>query len=448
MREQRARAVDDRGVGPGVSGIDFEKFLDISPDMLCVAGADGSLKRVNASFERTLGWPGRELLERQLADLAHPDDVPATVSEIQKLTRGAPGIVFENRCRCADGSFKWLHWTAFLDCRADLIYAVARDITEQRKNRESFQLALEASPAAMVLVDDSGLIVYVNQQAERVFGYDRHKLLDKSIEVLVPRQFRQTHRTHRERFSQVPRTCPMGSRQDLTAVRSDGTEFPVEIGLSPVTTASGKFVLSAIIDLTERKRAEERIVEQARALEEANAKLAEMASTDSLTSVWNRRAFLDQLGIQMELALRTSRPLSVVFLDLDHFKLFNDEFGHLAGDEVLKYAAAILQRKARRSDYVARIGGEEFGALLPETDRLGSIRLAERFRAGIANATWPRRPITASFGVTTVEFAKTHVEMEVGERSRLLAEADRALYHSKGSGRNRVTHVWEITGLR
>jgi diguanylate cyclase (GGDEF)-like protein/PAS domain S-box-containing protein len=440
---------DDRGVGLGASGIDFEKFLDISHDMLCVAGADGSLKRVNASFERTLGWPSRELLDRRrLADLAHPDDVPATISEVQKLASGAPGIAFENRCRCADGSVKWLYWTAFLDRRADLIYAVARDITEQRKDRESFQLALEASPVAMVLVDDNGSIVYVNQQAEQVFGYDRHKLLDKNIEVLVPRQFRQTHRAHRERLFQVPRACPMGSRQDLTAVRGDGTEFPVEIGLSPVAIASGEFVLSAIIDLTERKRTEEQIAEQARALKEANARLVEMASTDSLTSVWNRRAFLDQLGIQMELALRTSRPLSIVFLDLDHFKTYNDEFGHLAGDEVLTQAAAILRKKARRSDYVARIGGEEFGALLPETDRPGAIRLAERFRGGIANATWPRRHITASFGVTTVEFAKTHTEIDVGERSRLLAEADRALYHSKDGGRNRVTHVWEIIGLR
>jgi diguanylate cyclase (GGDEF)-like protein len=245
-------------------------------------------------------------------------------------------------------------------------------------------------------------------------------------------------------FTEDPTSRPMGRRRDLVAQRRDGTLFPVEVGLNPVRTADGMQVVGAIVDLSERKRAEQRISQQAEMLEMANAKLAEMASTDSLTDLWNRRAFLDQLTVQLEQTVRSARPLSVLLLDVDNFKPYNDRYGHLAGDEILRGVAGVLRDKARRSDYVARIGGEEFGVILPETDSPGSVLLAERFRGAIEIQKWPRREITASIGAMTVEFTRTVPRPNSPGYSKVLAAADRALYYSKEHGRNRVTHAGDL----
>lgn len=313
---------------------------------------------------------------------------------------------------------------------------------------EQFRFAIEASPCAMILVSAEGSIVLVNREAERLFGYGPGELAGQSIETLVPESLRRSHRAQRQEFNQEPGRRPMGHSRDLTGRRRDGTTLPIEIGLNPLETPEGRYVLAAVVDLTERKRFEQRISSQAEELKEVNARLAELAVTDHLTGLWNRRAFLDQLEIQMEMALRATRPMSLLILDLDHFKRYNDQYGHLAGDDVLKRAARILRHQARRSDYAARIGGEEFAIILPETDARGAVRLGERFRGALERAEWPRREITASVGGATLAFRAPDQRPDPDWRSRLLADADQALYHAKESGRNRVTHVDQLDAHR
>ncbi len=315
---------------------------------------------------------------------------------------------------------------------------------ELDKTAEIYRAAVESSPCAMVVADADGRIVLVNRAAERLFSYGLGELVGRSVETLVPTDLRADHAAHRQEFNADPRTRLMGQQRDLMARARDGSVFPVEIGLNPVRTADGIFIVSAIVDLSERKRTEQRISQQAEMLEQANAKLLEMASTDSLTSLWNRRSFLNQLNIQLEQVVRSGRPMSLLIVDVDHFKPYNDRFGHLAGDEVLRGVAKVLRDKARRSDYVARIGGEEFGVILPETDHAGSIMLAERFRNAIEVERWPRREITASLGATTVAFQRTVPRPEPPTVSEVLTAADQALYHSKENGRNRVSHHGDI----
>lgn len=108
---------------------EFRKYFEVSLDMLCIAGTDGYFKRVNPAFERTLGWSSEELLSRPFVDFAHPDDVEATLREMEKLNRGIPTVSFENRYRCADGGYKHLLWTSYPDPKTGLIYAIARDVT-------------------------------------------------------------------------------------------------------------------------------------------------------------------------------------------------------------------------------------------------------------------------------------------------------------------------------
>jgi PAS domain S-box-containing protein len=112
---------------------EFQKYFEVSLDMLCIAGTDAYFKRVNPAFERTLGWPTETLLTRPFIEFVHPDDVDNTVHEIEKLSQGIPTVSFTNRYRCADGSWKLLMWTAHPEPKMGLIYAIARDITESKQ---------------------------------------------------------------------------------------------------------------------------------------------------------------------------------------------------------------------------------------------------------------------------------------------------------------------------
>lgn len=169
-------------------------------------------------------------------------------------------------------------------------------------------------------------------------------------------------------------------------------------------------------------------------LEEANVELLEAGRTDALTGVRNRAAFDCRLGEEVDRSGRYQSPLSLLMIDVDHFKEYNDEFGHPAGDEALKQLGEILNGASRPTDYVARYGGEEFVVLLAATSDDGARIAAERLRQAVENAQFPHRPVTISVGVATLA-------TPVGKPEVLVAAADEALYAAKERGRNRVETV-------
>jgi diguanylate cyclase (GGDEF)-like protein len=159
--------------------------------------------------------------------------------------------------------------------------------------------------------------------------------------------------------------------------------------------------------------------------------IVELSLTDPLTGLHNRRYF--DLFLTNEIARRhlTPRNLSIIMVDIDHFKDYNDQFGHLAGDQALRQVADCLTNGCRTTDVVTRIGGEEFAIILTETDINGALMYAEKLRAAIADNTGFKQQITVSLGVA--ELSEQILEAEV-----LLDQADRALYEAKGKGRDRV----------
>jgi diguanylate cyclase (GGDEF)-like protein len=162
-------------------------------------------------------------------------------------------------------------------------------------------------------------------------------------------------------------------------------------------------------------------------------RLATMATTDVLTKLGNRRRFESVLADFFAESIRRGWPLSVVMVDVDVFKSYNDAFGHLAGDQVLCTIAQQLVTSSRPSDIVTRYGGEEFAIVLPDADVTAALSHAERQRAAIESFNWPLRSVTASFGVATRN-------PPIEDIAELVDGADRALYASKNCGRNRVTH--------
>jgi diguanylate cyclase (GGDEF)-like protein len=191
---------------------------------------------------------------------------------------------------------------------------------------------------------------------------------------------------------------------------------------------------SALDEAAEIARREKAVSSQKTQLEAVNARLEIEATTDGLTGLLNHLTFKRSLDEEFIRARSTGAPLSVALLDVDRFKLYNDSFGHPAGDAVLQRMASIMQATTRSTDFVARYGGEEFVVVMPNTDCQGALDTMERLRRAIETSSWPKRQVTASLGISTLS-ADT-----VAPRD-LIAAADEALYRSKQAGRNRIHHA-------
>ncbi len=185
-------------------------------------------------------------------------------------------------------------------------------------------------------------------------------------------------------------------------------------------------------ELMARIRAGLRIVELQKALMATNRQLAELSQTDPLTSLRNRRAFDERLADAFDQAARYGRPLSLVLVDLDHFKNVNDTHGHDAGDDTLRGVSRVIAGVTRQSDFVARVGGEEFAVILPETALFEALQFGEKLRATVATANIGEHRVTVSVGIANVPHS------EIATTAELFRAADQALYRAKVRGRNRV----------
>ena len=176
----------------------------------------------------------------------------------------------------------------------------------------------------------------------------------------------------------------MGAGRDLYAVRKDGSEFPVEVGLNPIETDDELLVISAIVDITERKRAEEQI--------------RHLAVTDPLTGLANYRRLLDVLDSEIKRHDRTGRSFAVLLIDLDRLKKINDAHGHLVGSRALCRVATILRIHCRSIDTPAQYGGDEFVLILPETKSAAAVQVAQRVSKQV-NSDGDEPSISVSIGI-------------------------------------------------
>ena len=202
----------------------------------------------------------------------------------------------------------------------------------------------------------------------------------------------------------------------------------------------GKLNISYDQLILELKRSKERAEGLALELQQANEKLRELATKDGLTGLYNHRHFQEVMVNEIGRSVRYKKPLTLLLLDIDHFKRVNDEFGHPAGDKVLATVSEIMRQAVRESDLVARYGGEEFSILLPETNLNGGTILAERLRRAIEDAEimadGHTLKVTISIGITTYNLASGP-----NAKAQFIQSADRGLYLSKESGRNRISIV-------
>ncbi len=192
-------------------------------------------------------------------------------------------------------------------------------------------------------------------------------------------------------------------------------------------------------EMQRRRQREEELVVLSRKLQEANVILSRLSMIDGLTGVPNRRRFDEVLAEEWKRALRTEQPLALIMADIDHFKAFNDHYGHLAGDDGLKRVSRAMSEVLKRpADLLARYGGEEFAAVLPETNAVGAQAIGEAMRKAVQNLALPHGFSTAGTVVTiSIGIAAAVPRMGL-TTAMLITAADRALYEAKAGGRNRI----------
>jgi len=295
---------------------------------------------------------------------------------------------------------------------------------KKKEFEEIFSTLISRSGEGIVVVNDKHSIIYYNDSAARIFGFTREEVMNQHLGILLPDRIRLQHDQWMKEFgrSGVPtRNMGTADNHQFAVTRKNGVEFLASAMIHRIEVGEKYFYAAAIRDVSDEKKTEEVLIK--------------LASTDPLTGVFNRREFLQLADQEGHRSQRYGRPLSVMILDIDHFKKLNDTYGHAAGDKALQKFAQVCSNALRSIDIFGRWGGEEFVALLPETDVDGASVIAERLRRMVEESTVVYNEtnikLTCSIGVGQYTSTETSVDAPLGR-------ADQAVYEAKESGRNRV----------
>ena len=312
------------------------------------------------------------------------------------------------------------------------------EISTHKKNLEAlaesekkYRFLFDHAPDCISVIDSEGIIRECNLINTDLLGTTKNEIIGSHI---IKYMSSDTKYLFDQKFPVLKKEGHLETEAEL--INKNGEIIPVWRKINAVYE-NGEFSGALVYtrDITERKKIETK-------LKTANERLKQLANIDGLTRLANRRSFDKRLSDEWKRQQRQKSLLSVIICDVDHFKLYNDTYGHLAGDEALKAVSAVLQKSAgRSSDLVARFGGEEFAVILPDTDINTAVSISEKIREKVHNlAIEHSKSVTDRFLSVSIGAACTVPDRE-SEIKSLLDTADRALYRAKKEGRNRVVSL-------
>ena len=427
----------------------FASLLEAAPDPIVIADAGGRIVLANRKAEEVFGY-GRETLIGTAIELLVPESLRAAHvvhrADYERDPRARPmggHLVLAARHRDGHEIPVEISLSPVETESGRLVIAGIRDVTARRRaeqalatSEERFRRSFEDSGVGMALaaVQDGRLsrLMEVNPALTSITGYSREQLSAAGpLSIVHPDDLPQL----RSDLGALLDGSLGVVRLELRLLSSSGDTVWTAITISLVRDGAGR-ALHAVLqaqDVSERKRFE--------------GQLQYLADHDALTGLFNRRRFEEELKREIASARRYGTCGAVIVLDLDHFKLVNDTFGHATGDELITITGQVLRRRLRETDILGRLGGDEFAVLIPRADERHARRIAETLREEIrqdteaAGASGTRR-VTASLGVAT--FGGSSPELAAEE---LLAEADIAMYDAKEAGRDRVA-VYDVHAAR
>jgi diguanylate cyclase (GGDEF)-like protein/PAS domain S-box-containing protein len=460
---------------------DRERVFNLSLDPICIAGFDGYFKDLNSAWSELLGWSKEELLSVPWLSFVHPDDAGGALEAGHKLMQGQMLRDFRNRYVCKDGRVRWLEWNAMPVEEEGQIYAVARDVTEQIAAQARIMLNEERLDSLLKLsqmsgVSDAEIREYALEEIVRLthskagylhlFNEDSGtlELVSWSKGVLAECRAEKTRHYPLDKAG----VWADSIRLRRPVIHNDFENLPDRKGLPEGHFAIKRHMSVPVLD-DGRIVAVAGVGNKAEAYDESDINqlslfmqsmwsilkekrarqiLRKYSMEDGLTGLANRRRLDEVLESEWQRARRERQPLALILLDIDHFKAFNDFYGHQAGDDCLRKVATSLRENIRRAgDLVARYGGEEFMAVLPNTDEKGAAEVAEAMRRSVMHLNLRHKgsqnahQVTVSAGVAAVVPGPALTAAD-----QLVQAADNALYRAKHEGRNRVRWSSEALG--
>lgn len=435
------------------------RYLDLyenAPDMLATVDANTAIiTECNETLAHQLGLTKDAIVGRSVFELYHPDSREIARRAFQAFQVTGAGHFPELTLERRNGNRLEVSMTAsairdasgrILSSRTAWRDITARKLAERtlQESQGLWRMFIEQAPVAIAMFDKSMRYLAVSKRFLRDSGFPPEtELYGASHHAVFPGMPEHWKAAHRRALAGEVVTV-----DEDRIEKPDGTVQWLRWEVRPwydVVGLGGVVVFSE--DVSRRKQASEdllklnaeletRVRERTTELEQLAREMEAQSLTDQLTGLPNRRALDHKLAVEVRLSLRHKVPLALLMIDVDHFKQYNDSFGHPAGDEVLRAVARALETSTRTTDFVARWGGEEFAVLLRHTDEEGARVVAERIRETVATGPWTHRAVTVSIGAARVGGYMTDV-------AGVLREADRALYEAKRRGRDCVVSVSE-----
>jgi diguanylate cyclase (GGDEF)-like protein/PAS domain S-box-containing protein len=420
----------------------FRTLAELSSDIIIFVNREGIVTYENQAVERSLGLKAEERIGVSLFERIHPDDLKNAMDTFNKFTfdkqsKEISGPVKQIRLRHQDGSWRTFEAVGSKlvhDNFVEFVIINLRDITERkhiedalRKSEANYKQLFDNSPSAIYQIDfRTGKLLKANGVVCEYFGCSQEEITSISPYDLLTKE---SQKLFLERLNKMAIGDKVPEDPEYEFIDKNGKHRWLKLNSKNIYDSKGLAGADVVAhEITERKRVEE-------ALRKSEQRYRELSIIDDLTQLYNSRHFHAQLDIEIERSNRYGQPLTLLLLDLDKFKKFNDKYGHVEGDKVLSKLGQVIERCLRDPDSAYRYGGEEFTIMLPMTTGEEGIVTAKRIQTELRKESFSPVPGQKVYLSVSIGLSQYNLKEEM---KAFIHRVDQLMYQAKRNGRDRI----------